>query len=105
MARMAPKRKRNQVSHSINRVYFSLTFLVEEEPSSNRGKKRARKPYVAPVVKTLTEDDVDKYSIFDVVMPLPGTDVAYPGGKLGDRYREFLKMDGLDANNFVRKQR
>lgn len=60
---------------------------------------------MAPVVKTLTEEDVDKYSIFDVIMPLPGTDVAYPGGKLGARYREFLQMDGLNADNFVRKQR
>lgn len=38
-------------------------------------------------------------------MPLPGRDVAYPGGKLGERYREFLRVDGLDPDNFVRKQR
>lgn len=38
-------------------------------------------------------------------MPLPGTDVAYPGGNLGERYREFLSMDGLDPLNFVRKQK
>jgi len=38
-------------------------------------------------------------------MPLPGTDVAYPGGKLGERYREFLRTDGLDPDNFVRKQK
>ncbi|EEB97321.1 hypothetical protein MPER_03385, partial [Moniliophthora perniciosa FA553] len=38
-------------------------------------------------------------------MPLPGTDVAYPGGKLGERYKEFLEMDGLDPDNFVRKQK
>jgi tRNA pseudouridine13 synthase len=73
------------------------------QPSSS--DKKARKPYVAPCVRTLTEDDVDNYTIFDVIMPLPGTDVAYPGGKLGERYREFLRMDGLDPDNFVRKQR
>jgi len=38
-------------------------------------------------------------------MPLPGIDVAFPGGALGDRYREFLIADGLDPNNFHRKQR
>jgi len=38
-------------------------------------------------------------------MPLPGTDVAYPGGVLGERYRQFLETDGLDPDNFVRKQR
>ncbi|TFK29400.1 pseudouridine synthase [Coprinopsis marcescibilis] len=77
----------------------------EEEEESGYGRRRNRKPYVAPRIRTLTEEDLDKYTIFDVVMPLPGTDVAYPGGTLGERYREFLRMDGLDPDNFVRKQR
>jgi tRNA pseudouridine13 synthase len=38
-------------------------------------------------------------------MPLPGTDVAYPEGPLGVKYREFLRLDGLDPDNFQRKQR
>jgi tRNA pseudouridine13 synthase len=73
------------------------------QPSTS--DRKARKPYVAPRVRTLTEDDLNDYTIFDVIMPLPGTDVAYPGGKLGERYREFLRVDGLDPDNFVRKQR
>ena len=77
--------------------------MCSVQPSTS--DKKARKPYIAPRVRTLTEDDLDNYTIFDVIMPLPGTDVAYPGGKLGERYREFLRMDGLDPDNFVRKQR
>jgi tRNA pseudouridine13 synthase len=69
------------------------------------GKSRRTKSWEPPRVRTLTEEDLDKYSIFDVIMPLPGTDVAYPGGKLGERYREYLKLDGLDPDNFVRKQK
>ncbi|KAJ3789478.1 pseudouridine synthase [Lentinula aff. detonsa] len=73
---------------------------------SNRARKKlSRKPWSPPQVKTLTEEVLDKYTMLDVIMPLPGTDVAYPGGQLGDRYREFLKMDGLDPDNFVRKQK
>ena len=45
------------------------------------------------------------YTIFDVIMPLPGTDVAFPGGELGVKYRQFLQMDGLDPDNWKRKQR
>jgi tRNA pseudouridine13 synthase len=60
---------------------------------------------VAPKVQTLTEEDLDRHTIFDVIMPLPGIDVAFPGGALGNRYREFLIADGLDPNNFHRKQR
>ncbi|THV08431.1 tRNA pseudouridine synthase D [Dendrothele bispora CBS 962.96] len=78
----------------------------QPEPLSNRArKKQSRKPWTPPRVKVLTEDDLDKYSIFDIIMPLPGTDVAYPGGALGARYRQFLEMDGLDPDNWVRKQR
>jgi tRNA pseudouridine13 synthase len=56
-------------------------------------------------VKTLAEEDIDKYSIFDVVMPLPGNDVAFPGGALGQKYREYLIRDGLDPDNFQRRQK
>ena len=69
------------------------------------GIRPTKKPWVAPKVKILTEEDLDKYTIFDVIMPLPGIDVAFPGGALGDRYREFLTVDGLDPNNFHRKQK
>ena len=31
--------------------------------------------------------------------------VDFPGGALGERYREFLRRDGLDPDNFVRKQK
>lgn len=76
-----------------------------EEREKATGRSRRTKSWNSPRVQTLTEDDLDKYSIFDVIMPLPGTDVAYPGGKLGERYREYLKLDGLDPDNFVRKQK
>lgn len=56
-------------------------------------------------MKILTEEDISRYSIFDVLMPLPGKDVAFPGGSLGDMYREFLVKDDLDPDNFVRKQK
>ncbi|KAG2077310.1 tRNA pseudouridine synthase D [Suillus decipiens] len=73
--------------------------------SSRERKKAAKAAYVAPSIKILTEEDAHRYSIFDVVMPLPGRDVDYPGGTLGERYREFLRLDGLDPDNFIRKQK
>ncbi|KAK2466288.1 hypothetical protein APHAL10511_001930 [Amanita phalloides] len=73
-----------------------------EHPTSGRKSRRRWSP---PRIKSLTEEDLGKYSIFDVIMPLPGTDVAYPGGALGEKYREFLLLDGLDPDNFNRKQK
>lgn len=73
--------------------------------SSRERKKAVKAAYVAPSIKILTEEDAYHHSIFDVIMPLPGRDVDYPGGTLGERYREFLRLDGLDPDNFIRKQK
>ncbi|KAI0701819.1 pseudouridine synthase [Cytidiella melzeri] len=83
---------------------------VPEDKSDNDdtqpGKQnRRRKPWEPQRVKALTEADLDKYTIFDVAMPLPGKDVSYPEGKLGERYKEFLRADGLDPDNWIRKQK
>ena len=74
-------------------------------PAPTRSRKRSRKAWESPNVKALSQEDLDKYTIFDVIMPLPGKDVDFPSGALGERYKEFLKADGLDPDNFVRKQR
>lgn len=89
----------------LNSVALTDNLGIPEDASSGKPNKRSRKPWEQPKVKTLTEADVDKYSIFDVIMPLPGRDVSFPGGKLGERYREYLKADGLDPDNFTRKQK
>ncbi|KAF7977463.1 hypothetical protein HWV62_3649 [Athelia sp. TMB] len=80
---------------------LAILKIAPEKPSAGRRNKS----WEPTKVKTLNEDDLPKYSIFDVIIPLPGTDVAYPGGSLGERYREYLKLDGLDPDNFVRKQK
>ena len=84
-------------------IVFSSIWLIDSEVETF--SRRSRKAFVAPRVRTLTQEDLDKYTIFDVIMPLPGTDVAYPSGTLGEKYRQFLRMDGLDPDNWVRKQR
>lgn len=80
--------------------------LITVAPMSNRKIKKAR-VWVAPKVKVLTQADIENgtYSMLDVLMPLPGTDVAYPGGFLGEKYQAFLRADGLDPENFERKQK
>lgn len=56
-------------------------------------------------VKVLEEADLDGYTIHDVVLPLPGFSVVYPGGELGRMYREMMRADGLDADSMYRPQR
>ncbi|XP_074235376.1 pseudouridylate synthase 7 homolog isoform X3 [Saimiri boliviensis] len=53
----------------------------------------------------IEEDDVNNYSIHDVVMPLPGFDVVYPKHKIREAYREMLTADNLDIDNMRHKIR
>ena len=45
--------------------------------------------------RVLEERDVPHYSMADVVMPMPGTDVQLPGGWLEQMYKDMLAADGL----------
>uniref|UniRef100_A0A8C9A3T0 Pseudouridylate synthase 7 homolog n=1 Tax=Prolemur simus TaxID=1328070 RepID=A0A8C9A3T0_PROSS len=53
----------------------------------------------------IEEEDINNYSIHDVVMPLPGFDVIYPKHKIRDAYREMLTADNLDIDNMRHKIR
>ncbi|KAG8742340.1 hypothetical protein FRC10_001621 [Ceratobasidium sp. 414] len=79
---------------------------AEADTSEKTTKEwKGGKRFAPRKVKVLTEEDLPRYSMFDIVMPLTGTDVAYPGGELGEKYREFLRVDGLDPDNFKHKQK
>ncbi|CAI5734785.1 unnamed protein product [Hyaloperonospora brassicae] len=46
----------------------------------------------------LTANNVDQYSIEDVVLPLPGHAIKYPTNEIGAAYRKMLTTDGIDLN-------
>lgn len=52
--------------------------------------------------KTITADETSKYTIYDVVLPLPGCDVTYPDNDIKDYYVEFMKQHSLDPFDMVR---
>lgn len=58
-------------------------------------------------VHALTAEDIasGKYTIHDVVMPMPGFAVTYPAGELGEVYRRVIREDGIDPDNMWRKQK
>ena len=63
------------------------------------------KRHLTVKTKHLTKDDLADHTIFDVIMPLPGFDVTYPNGELGEKYRAFMKLDGLDPDNMTRERK
>lgn len=52
-----------------------------------------------------TEEDLAKYSIDDVLLPLPGHSVKYPTHAIGQKYVEFMAQHGLDPHDMSRKQK
>lgn len=59
------------------------------------------------MVKQLTKEDVEsgKYTIFDIVMPLPGHDITYPKNSMEQLYTELLEKDGLSSELLKTKQK
>ncbi|TDH69450.1 hypothetical protein CCR75_004393 [Bremia lactucae] len=44
----------------------------------------------------VTPENVSQYTIYDVVLPLPGYSVTYPTNAMKELYEEILKADGID---------
>ena len=54
------------------------------------------------------EAESGRWTIFDIVLPLPGWDVVYPPNEVGEFYKEFMGSErggGLDPNDMRRKQK
>ncbi|KAI8908466.1 pseudouridine synthase [Gorgonomyces haynaldii] len=47
-------------------------------------------------VKIVTQEDLDKYSYMDVVLPLPGSSIQYPQNEMLQKYKDYMALDGFD---------
>lgn len=56
-------------------------------------------------VKVVTEEMVKKFTIFDVVLPLPGFSVSYPTNAIGEKYKQFMATHGMDPHKMEREHR
>lgn len=90
-------------------VRSSNDDAVDPEEAAQNSKSSRSRPALenssSQTVKHLKEEDLDEYTIFDVVVPLPGFDVEYPKGRIGELYEEMMKADGLDVHHMRRDQR
>ncbi|XP_026822512.1 pseudouridylate synthase 7 homolog [Rhopalosiphum maidis] len=58
-----------------------------------------------PEVETISEENLSKYTIFDVVYPLPGCDVSYPTNEIGKWYIDLLAKDDLTSEKLSKKNK
>ena len=52
-------------------------------------------------IKILEESDLSSYTIYDIVLPLPGMDSVYPKNRIGEMYQEMLDREGITKEMFV----
>lgn len=79
----------------------------DEQPADANADQASQISRFQAMVKPLTQADIDskKYSIFDVVLPLPGHDITYPSNECGQWYEDRLKRDNLSSELLKRKQK
>lgn len=54
----------------------------------------------------LTSDNVSQYTIYDVVMPLPGMSIQFPQHKINQQYFEaFMAKDGITMDMYKHGQK
>ena len=88
-----------------------LTLLISPsrvDPSSAEAQQAF---YIStsslPKVRPLTAADITSksHSIYDILLPMPGFAVTYPGGELGEMYKRVIREDGIDPEKMWRKQK
>ena len=70
---------------------------AESDAAAKDGAPSGRSAFLPrlPEVRVLTEADLDSYSIYDLVLPLPGWAVKYPENEMAQWYTELLAADDV----------
>lgn len=78
----------------------SMADVESNQPTSDVSRFRT-------MVKPLSTADIEsnKYTIFDIVLPLPGHDITYPSNECAKWYEDRLKQDDLSSELLKRKQK
>ena len=74
-------------------------------PAADDSATSAEDAFVQARPLTAAEATGDQFSIFDIVLPMPGFDVEYPPNAIGQFYRDFMASErggGLDPHNMRR---
>lgn len=66
-----------------------LSDILEEEELGEEKEVKSKAQ-----VRALDKEECDKYTIYDIVLPLPGYDIIYPE-HLRNEYKEALEEHGL----------
>jgi len=71
--------------------------ITDEKQKIIDNKKKRNQYKERPDI--ITSDNIDKYTIYDVVLPMPGHDVIYPDNEIKEYYENLLKKDGINPKD------
>jgi len=77
-------------------------FLLYTDNSPGNSSEQNEKLKKFLNVKILTEADLPNYTIYDILMPLPGTDVKFPEGPIKAHFQGLLTENGYGLDDFER---
>lgn len=83
----------------------SAAVGTQEHADAGPADEYTDDPFVRARPLSKEEAESGRFTILDVVLPLPGYDVEYPSNAIGDFYKEFMASDaggGLDPHNMRR---
>jgi tRNA(Glu) U13 pseudouridine synthase TruD len=69
--------------------------IAEETPEGTKPCALLDYSQKTPAVRAITEEELDRITIEDIVLPLPGHNVVYPNNVIKQWYEELLAVDGL----------
>ncbi|EPX74512.1 pseudouridine synthase [Schizosaccharomyces octosporus yFS286] len=58
-----------------------------------------------PIARHLKEEELGNYTIYDIVLPLPGRNILYPNNSTFDAYKRIMSEHSLDPCQMARKDR
>ncbi|KAG4069463.1 hypothetical protein HA402_001762 [Bradysia odoriphaga] len=95
-----------QIKELIDDDGISFEDEADEEENPAEESQETISAYKS-MVKPLTDEDIasGKYSIFDLVLPLPGHDISYPTNETGQWYIDRLAKDDLSSEKLKTKHR
>lgn len=80
-----------------------VEFIFEEEENVEEETDECNVKF--PEVEIISEETLSKYTIFDVVYPLPGFNVRYPENEIEKWYIDLLAVDNLTSEKLLKKNK